>query len=69
MDIDKAIHKMENFIVCEKCKVSCKEKDCDNCQTQYEAGTVGECIEAMETVLEWVKKNRGSEQERWLRGE
>lgn len=69
MQLDEAIYKMENLIICEKCRVSCKEKDCDNCSTQYEAGTVGEGIEAMETILNYVKKNRGSEQERWLRGE
>ena len=68
MQLDEAIERMENVIICAKCHVSGKECDI-NCETQYDAGTVGECIEAMETILEWVKKNRGSEQERWLRGE
>lgn len=68
MQLNEAIKRMDNVIICEKCHRSGKECN-DNCPTQYEAGTVEECIEAMETILDYVKKNRGSEQERWLRGE
>ena len=68
MELNDAIKRMENVIICEKCHVSGKECK-DDCPTQYYAGTVGECIEAMETILDFVKRNKGSEQERWLRGE
>ena len=68
MKLDEAVERLNNVIICEKCHISGKECN-DNCPTQYKAGTVGECVEAMETVLDFVKHNRGSEQERWLRGE
>lgn len=68
MDLDEAIKRTENIITCEKCQVAGKECKSD-CPVQYEAGTMGECIEAVETVLNFAKKNQGSEQERWLRGE
>ncbi len=67
MNLEEAIKMMENVIICEKCHVSGKE--CKDDCPQYCVGTVGECIEAMETILDYVKKNRGSEQKRWLRGE
>lgn len=68
MKLEEAIKRLEFLIICEKCRVSGKYCD-NNCSTQYDAGTVGECIEAMETVVNWAKKNCGSEQERWLKGE
>lgn len=68
MKLDEALKRLEKAVVCERCHISGKECK-EDCPTQYEAGTVAELIEAMEIILEWVKKNRGSEQERWLRGE
>lgn len=64
MNLDEAIKRTENIIICEKYQVSGKECNL-NCPTQYEAGTVGECIESMETILDYVKNNRGSEQQQW----
>ena len=60
MQLDEAIKRMENVIICEKCHVSGKECN-DDCPAQYEAGTVGECIEAMETILDYVKRIKISE--------
>lgn len=59
MNLEEAIKRMENVIICEKCHVSGKECK-DDCPTQYEAGTVGECIEATETILDYVKKTKSS---------
>lgn len=50
MNLDEAVERLNNVITCEKCHISGKECD-DNCPTQYKAGTVGECVEALETVL------------------
>lgn len=60
MNLDEAIKRLENAVVCERCHISGKECK-EDCPTQYEAGTVGECIEAMETILDYVKKIKISE--------
>ena len=54
MKLEEAIFRFENMILCEKCKVHGNPCD-DNCPIQYDAGTVGECIEAMEIILSELK--------------
>ena len=69
MKLVEAIKRVDNLIICEKCKVKATHQCNDECNVLYEVGTVGECIEALETLVYYVRKNMGSEQERWLRGE
>lgn len=42
-------NKLKNYITCLKCEVSGNVCD-ENCSTQYEAGTMGEIIENLETI-------------------
>lgn len=51
MKLDEALKRLEKAVVCERCHMSGKECK-ENCPTQYEAGTVGEIVEALETVLD-----------------
>lgn len=50
MTKDEAVKRLSVYIVCLKCEISGKECD-DNCRYQYEAGTMGEIVEALETLI------------------
>lgn len=50
--LDEARKRLEKAVVCERCHISGKECK-EDCPTQYEAGTVGEVVEALETVLDY----------------
>lgn len=63
MKLDEALKRLEKTVICEKCQISGKECK-ENCPTQYEAGTVGELVEALETVLDYCRaelKGEGDE--------
>ena len=54
MKLDEALKRLEKADVCEKCHMSGKECK-EDCPTQYEAGTVKEIVEALETVLDYCR--------------
>ena len=57
MKTNEAVKRMENMIICEKCKVHGNPCD-DNCPVQYDAGRVCDCIEAMETLVKSAKERQ-----------
>jgi len=60
MTKEERLSKLRHFITCLKCEVSGKSCD-DNCATQYEAGTMGEIIENLETISKMLEQ-----EPRWI---
>lgn len=54
MKLDEALKRLEKVVICERCHISGKECK-EDCPTQYEAGTVEDLIEALETVLDYCR--------------
>lgn len=62
MKLDEALKRLEKAVVCERCHISGKECK-EDCPVQYEAGTVGELVEALETVLDYCRAELKGENE------
>lgn len=60
MTTSEALKRIKAMKRCTECQIRGKDRDCDDCITMYEIGTMGECVETFSAVIKMLGEENES---------